>query len=98
MRIDITMPQMGESIAEGTITKWLKKVGDTVEKTISVMGNPLTNLRLQPWLEEGSVISAPEGYTAKGQGRNHIGYNFKDASSKSVTIKIKPGREPGLKK
>ena len=26
------MPQMGESIFEGTITKWLKKVGDTVEK------------------------------------------------------------------
>jgi 2-oxoglutarate dehydrogenase E2 component (dihydrolipoamide succinyltransferase) len=26
------MPQMGESITEGTITKWLKKVGDTVER------------------------------------------------------------------
>ena len=26
------MPQMGESIFEGTITKWLKKVGDAVEK------------------------------------------------------------------
>ncbi|MGA7242673.1 MAG: 2-oxoglutarate dehydrogenase, E2 component, dihydrolipoamide succinyltransferase [Terracidiphilus sp.] len=30
--IDIVMPQMGESIFEGTITKWLKKVGDAVEK------------------------------------------------------------------
>ena len=29
---DIVMPQMGESIVEGTITKWLKKVGDRVEK------------------------------------------------------------------
>ena len=29
---DIVMPQMGESIVEGTITKWLKKVGDHVEK------------------------------------------------------------------
>ena len=29
---DIVMPQMGESIVEGTITKWLKKVGDKVEK------------------------------------------------------------------
>jgi pyruvate dehydrogenase E2 component (dihydrolipoamide acetyltransferase) len=27
---DVVMPQMGESIFEGTITKWLKKVGDTV--------------------------------------------------------------------
>jgi len=30
--IEIVMPQMGESIFEGTVTKWLKKVGDTVEK------------------------------------------------------------------
>ena len=30
--IEIVMPQMGESIFEGIITKWLKKVGDTVEK------------------------------------------------------------------
>lgn len=29
---DVVMPQMGESIVEGTITKWLKKVGDAVEK------------------------------------------------------------------
>jgi pyruvate dehydrogenase E2 component (dihydrolipoamide acetyltransferase) len=28
--VDVVMPQMGESIFEGTITKWLKKVGDTV--------------------------------------------------------------------
>jgi pyruvate dehydrogenase E2 component (dihydrolipoamide acetyltransferase) len=30
--VEIVMPQMGESIFEGTITKWMKKVGDTVEK------------------------------------------------------------------
>jgi pyruvate dehydrogenase E2 component (dihydrolipoamide acetyltransferase) len=30
--IEVVMPQMGESIFEGTITKWLKKVGDGVEK------------------------------------------------------------------
>ncbi|MGO8719292.1 MAG: 2-oxoglutarate dehydrogenase, E2 component, dihydrolipoamide succinyltransferase [Acidobacteriaceae bacterium] len=29
---NVVMPQMGESIFEGTITKWLKKVGDTVER------------------------------------------------------------------
>jgi pyruvate dehydrogenase E2 component (dihydrolipoamide acetyltransferase) len=32
MPTDVIMPQMGESIFEGTITKWLKKPGDTVEK------------------------------------------------------------------
>ncbi|WP_058187171.1 2-oxoglutarate dehydrogenase, E2 component, dihydrolipoamide succinyltransferase [Terracidiphilus gabretensis] len=32
MPTDVVMPQMGESIFEGTITKWLKKPGDVVEK------------------------------------------------------------------
>ncbi len=32
MATDVIMPQMGESIAEGTITNWLKKVGDTVNR------------------------------------------------------------------
>jgi pyruvate dehydrogenase E2 component (dihydrolipoamide acetyltransferase) len=32
MPTDVVMPQMGESIFEGTITKWLKKAGDAVEK------------------------------------------------------------------
>ncbi len=31
-RIDIVMPQMGESIAEGTLSRWLKKPGDTVKR------------------------------------------------------------------
>jgi pyruvate dehydrogenase E2 component (dihydrolipoamide acetyltransferase) len=32
MPTDVVMPQMGESIFEGTITKWLKKVGETVQR------------------------------------------------------------------
>ncbi|MGA9393584.1 MAG: 2-oxoglutarate dehydrogenase, E2 component, dihydrolipoamide succinyltransferase [Candidatus Sulfotelmatobacter sp.] len=32
MPTDIIMPQMGESIVEGTITKWLKKLGDKVQR------------------------------------------------------------------
>jgi pyruvate dehydrogenase E2 component (dihydrolipoamide acetyltransferase) len=31
-RVDVVMPQMGESIAEGTLSKWLKKVGDAVKR------------------------------------------------------------------
>jgi 2-oxoglutarate dehydrogenase E2 component (dihydrolipoamide succinyltransferase) len=30
--IDVVMPQMGESIVEGTLTKWLKKPGEKVER------------------------------------------------------------------
>lgn len=32
MNVDVVMPQMGESIAEGTITRWIKKPGDRVER------------------------------------------------------------------
>ena len=32
MSVEVVMPQMGESITEGTVSKWLKQVGDRVEK------------------------------------------------------------------
>src|SRR5678810_463365 len=32
MATDVIMPQMGESIVEGTITKWLKKPGDKIQR------------------------------------------------------------------
>ena len=32
MKYDMVMPKMGESITEGTIIKWLKQIGDVVEK------------------------------------------------------------------
>ncbi len=61
------------------VTYGRKTNGRFVEKTISVRGNPLANLELKPWREEGAVADAPKGYTAEGQGRNHIGYRFKAA-------------------
>ena len=30
--IDVVMPQMGESIVEGTLTKWTRKVGEKIER------------------------------------------------------------------
>jgi pyruvate dehydrogenase E2 component (dihydrolipoamide acetyltransferase) len=32
MATDVVMPQMGESIAEGTIVRWMKKVGDSIDR------------------------------------------------------------------
>ena len=31
MPVSVTMPQLGESVTEGTVTRWLKQVGDRVE-------------------------------------------------------------------
>src|ERR1700687_1702270 len=32
MATEVVMPQMGESVAEGTVVRWIKKVGDTVDR------------------------------------------------------------------
>ena len=32
MRVEVVMPQMGESIVEGTIVEWLKNIGDSIER------------------------------------------------------------------
>ena len=37
MKVDLVMPQMGESIAEGTILKWHKKVGDKIDKDETIL-------------------------------------------------------------
>jgi len=50
---DVVMPQMGESLAEGTVTKWLKKVGDKIERD-----EPLFEISTD---KVDSVIPAPAG-------------------------------------
>jgi len=37
MSVEVVMPQMGESITEGTVSKWLKKVGERIEKDEPVL-------------------------------------------------------------
>jgi 2-oxoglutarate dehydrogenase E2 component (dihydrolipoamide succinyltransferase) len=37
MSLEVVMPQMGESITEGTVSKWLKQVGEKVEKDESIL-------------------------------------------------------------
>src|SRR3954454_21875922 len=37
MSVEVVMPQMGESITEGTVSKWLKSVGDHVGKDEPVL-------------------------------------------------------------
>ena len=36
MALEVIMPQMGESVVEGTVTKWLVKEGDTVKEDQSL--------------------------------------------------------------
>ncbi len=67
MATKVTMPQMGESIFEGTITKWLKKVGETVardeplfeistDKVDSEIPSPASGVLSQIMVPEGKTV------------------------------------------
>ena len=67
MATDVVMPQMGESIAEGTVTKWLKRVGERVErdeplleistdKVDTVIPSPAPGTITEIKVEEGQTV------------------------------------------
>ena len=68
MATDVLMPQMGESIAEGTIVKWLKKVGDTVgrdeplleistDKVDAEVPSPAAGVLVEILAKEGETVT-----------------------------------------
>ena len=65
---EVLMPQMGESITEGTITKWLKKIGDTVQrdepifeistdKVDAEIPSPVAGILTAIKVEEGATVT-----------------------------------------
>ncbi len=65
---DVVMPQMGESITEGTLTKWLKQAGDRVErdeplfeistdKVDSEIPSPAAGVLAEILVKEGEVVA-----------------------------------------
>jgi len=66
-KVDVIMPQMGESIAEGTLTKWLKQVGESVErdedlfeistdKVDADIPSPASGTLVEVLVEEGATV------------------------------------------
>ncbi len=79
--IDVVMPQMGESIVEGTLTKWLKKAGEHVErdeplfeistdKVDTEIPAPVAGVLKEVLVEEGKTvaISTVVGRIEEGSG------------------------------
>ncbi|MGI4831677.1 MAG: 2-oxo acid dehydrogenase subunit E2 [Janthinobacterium lividum] len=65
---EVLMPQMGESITEGTLTKWLKKIGDTVQrdepifeistdKVDAEIPSPIAGTLTEIKVQEGSTVT-----------------------------------------
>jgi pyruvate dehydrogenase E2 component (dihydrolipoamide acetyltransferase) len=65
--VDVTMPQLGETVTEGTITKWLKSIGDQVavdeplfevstDKVDSVVRSPVAGVLTEIVVPEGDSV------------------------------------------
>jgi pyruvate dehydrogenase E2 component (dihydrolipoamide acetyltransferase) len=81
MATEVVMPQMGESIAEGTITRWLKKVGEHVErdeplfeistdKVDAEIPSPVAGTLTRVLFNEGDTVEVNKvvAYIGEGEG------------------------------
>ncbi|HEV8358586.1 MAG TPA: dihydrolipoamide acetyltransferase family protein [Gemmatimonadales bacterium] len=69
-KIDVVMPQMGESIAEGTLSKWLKKVGDPVKRDEPIFEISTDKVDAEIPAPQAGVLAeilVPEGQTVPVQ-------------------------------
>ena len=100
MAIDIIMPKMGESITEGTITQWKKKVGDQVKKDETILEistdkvdsevpSPASGTLIQIISKENETVDVGStiGYIGKK------GESIKEESPKKVKEKPKPTKQ-----
>ena len=98
MPTDVRMPQMGESISEGTVTRWLKKVGETVEKDEPLFEISTDKVDAEiPSPEAGTLIQvlAAEGKTvAVHSVVAQIQSGKEDGSSSQAEAAAKPGPVP----
>src|SRR6187397_3267383 len=83
MPTPIVMPQMGESIAEGTIVRWVKKVGDTVDrdepifeistdKVDAEIPSPAAGVLLEIRVHEGETVAIDTVVAVLGTGTEEL--------------------------
>jgi pyruvate dehydrogenase E2 component (dihydrolipoamide acetyltransferase) len=83
MPTDVVMPQMGESIAEGTIVRWIKKVGDQVardeplfeistDKVDAEIPAPAAGVLAEIRVKEGETVPVNSVVAVIGQAGEHV--------------------------
>src|SRR5215471_4434512 len=91
---DVVMPQMGESIVEGTLTKWLKKPGEKVErdeplfeistdKVDTEIPSPAAGVLADVLVEEGKTV-----------GINTVVGHIQDGTGATATPQAGPAAQP----
>ncbi|WP_078576981.1 dihydrolipoamide acetyltransferase family protein [Salipaludibacillus agaradhaerens] len=98
MATEITMPQLGESVTEGTITKWLVNPGDYVnkydpiaevmtDKVNAEVPSSFAGTILELIAEEDQTVAVGEVICTLEAENNKVSLNSKDSSSSKETVK-----------
>jgi 2-oxoglutarate dehydrogenase E2 component (dihydrolipoamide succinyltransferase) len=104
MAIEVTMPQMGESIAEGTLTRWFKKPGDTVvrdeplfeistDKVDAEVPAPADGVLEKVLVEEGSTVEVNTIVALIGDG-SAVAIDTPAESSSTVKPAVESPSQP----
>jgi len=108
MSTDVIMPQMGESIAEGTVTKWLKQLGDRVkrdeplfeistDKVDAEIPSPAEGVLLEILVKEGDTVpinTVVARIGAEGEARTAGASRQEPVKEKTASPPPGPAREP----
>ncbi len=103
MATDVVMPQMGESIFEGTVTKWLKQPGDAVErdeplfeistdKVDAEIPSPIAGMLQEIKVEAGATVQVNAVVAVIGESRNGAST---PAVSRADSIPAEPSKTSG---
>ncbi|MEA2497643.1 MAG: hypothetical protein QOH26_48 [Actinomycetota bacterium] len=104
MATEVKMPQLGETVVEGTITKWLKQEGDTVEedellveistdKVDSEVPSSAAGTLQKILVQEGDTVSVGTALAVIGEGDVDSGDSSDDSSSDEGEKKKDDGEE-----
>ncbi len=96
----ITLPELGESVTEGTVTRWLKEVGDTIEvdepiveistdKVDTEIPSPVAGTLQEILVQEDEDIEVGQGLAVVGEGEAST-----DTAADSPEAKEEPAEEP----
>nr|WP_120492297.1 2-oxoglutarate dehydrogenase, E2 component, dihydrolipoamide succinyltransferase [Corynebacterium lactis] len=98
---DVEMPELGESVTEGTITTWLKKVGDTVEvdepllevstdKVDTEIPSPVAGTLLEVLYDEDDTVDVGEVIARVGSGKPKKAAKKEAPKAEAPKVEAKP--------
>lgn len=100
MSVEVVMPQMGESITEGTVSKWLKQVGERIEKDENILEistdkvdaevpSPGAGILLEIRAEEGETVEVGSVVAVIGEeGESAAGNLLSDTDEVSASPSV----------